>query len=332
MGSDKIADRARREEIKLIYALLKSDDLDGVIGRDAKASLRRLPSNIYWTGLSSWGIKLFEGSQDQYHRSLDVFYRRQKYLHQADDNDVFEPIMPNWDPGLPDPPNDFLTNASLELTREEATYLKDKIQIHHPSSLLAQLIEQNKVLNGDFLWLWAGIDDLPPQLRRVTDHAQNFSESIHGAFILYNLLLARLSQRDELIYKYQKYLDEWQVKILSRLDILAPWAERREDFWNCDALIQPEVQIPYPARTFIDQWLNALYANPSGKISAEPDLEELIKYREYSLKKNRARLRGGHALEAWSGASGLAQLDFRWRIAKTIINDIIRGLNRPHQG
>ena len=71
---------------------------------------------------------------------------------------------------------------------------------------------------------------LPPQLRRVTDHAQNFPESIHGAFILYNLLLARLSQRDELIYKYQKYLDEWQVKILSRLDIF--WhhgLKRRED-------------------------------------------------------------------------------------------------------
>lgn len=326
VGSDKITNRARNDEIKLIYALLKSEDLDGVIGRDARDKLQRLPSSVYWTGLSSWGIKLFEGSQDQYHRFLDAFYRRQRYMRQADDDDVFAPVMANWDPGLPAPPDAFLDHTSLELTWEEATYLKDKIQINHHGSLLAQLVDQDELLDGDLLWQLPLIGHLPQQLRTLITHTQNFSESIHGAFILYNLLLARLAYREELINAYQEYLDKWQKKIISRLDMLAPWAQQREQFWSCAALHQ--VQIPHPARTFIDQWLDALYADPSRSISDDPKLETLIKYREYSLKKKRARLQGGHALEIWSGASGLAQLDFRWRVAKNISNDIIRGLSR----
>lgn len=324
--SDKIARRARNDEIRLIYALLNSEDLDGVIGKDARDKLQRLPSNIYWTGLNAWGIRLFEGSQDQYHRSLDGFYRRQKYIGQADEDDVFAPVIANWDPGLPAPPKGFLDHTSLELTWEEATYIKDKIQVNHHGSLLAQLIDQDKPLEGDCFWLLPWIDQIAMQLQSVITHARNFSESIHGAFILYNLLLARLTHCEELIDDYQEYLEQWQKMIISRLDMLAPWAQQREQFWNCTAL--DSAQIPYLARTFIDQWLDSLYMNPYRTISDDLKLEELIKHREYSLKKKRARLQGGHALEIWSGASGLAQLDFRWRVSRNISNDIINGLNR----
>src|SRR5688572_1100413 len=66
--------RARREEINLIEALLNGGEREGVIGRQARQTLKRLPSNIYWRGLAEWGILLFPGSQPQYHRSLDRFY------------------------------------------------------------------------------------------------------------------------------------------------------------------------------------------------------------------------------------------------------------------
>ena len=59
----------------LIYALLDSDDTDGVIGKDAKKNLQRLPSSIYWQGLEAWGIRLSPYSISDYHRSLDAFYR-----------------------------------------------------------------------------------------------------------------------------------------------------------------------------------------------------------------------------------------------------------------
>lgn len=56
--SSKIEKRARGEEVRLIRALLDSDDTDGVIGKDAKENLKRLPSSIYWQGMDAWGIRL----------------------------------------------------------------------------------------------------------------------------------------------------------------------------------------------------------------------------------------------------------------------------------
>ncbi len=34
-----------------------------------------VPSSVYWQGLARWGIRLFPGSQTQYHRSLDGYDR-----------------------------------------------------------------------------------------------------------------------------------------------------------------------------------------------------------------------------------------------------------------
>lgn len=72
----EIASKARSKEIRLIFSLLEGGEKEGVIGSDAKKTLKRLPSNIYWTGLASWGIRVFNGSQDQYHRYLDKYYIR----------------------------------------------------------------------------------------------------------------------------------------------------------------------------------------------------------------------------------------------------------------
>lgn len=77
--------RARREEVALIDALAESDDTDGVIGIQARASLKRLPSSVYWQGLARWGIRLFPGSQEQYHRSLDGFYDRIRRIQRDDE-------------------------------------------------------------------------------------------------------------------------------------------------------------------------------------------------------------------------------------------------------
>src|SRR5881628_1852833 len=76
--SAEIARRDRRVEIDLIERLLASGESDGVIGRLARATLQRLPSSIYWSGLRRLGICLFAGSQDTYHQSLDRFYRGSK--------------------------------------------------------------------------------------------------------------------------------------------------------------------------------------------------------------------------------------------------------------
>ena len=109
--------------LRLIYALLDSDDTNGVIGKDAKKNLQRLPSNIYWQGLEAWGIRRFPYSISDYHRSLDAFYKLGK-----DSSHSFEEEIDglekrrNWHPELPLAPDDFPDkNASFRLTYEEAS-------------------------------------------------------------------------------------------------------------------------------------------------------------------------------------------------------------------
>src|ERR1044072_3150555 len=97
--------RARREELGLIDVLAQSEDADGTIGIQARRNLKRLPSNIYWQGLGIWGIRLYPGSQDQYHRSLDSFYHAAKSVEFNDDKDPIDGgLRPNWDAALPHAP------------------------------------------------------------------------------------------------------------------------------------------------------------------------------------------------------------------------------------
>src|SRR5712675_1535949 len=72
--SHHVVARGRRAEIELIDALVDSKERQGVIGIQARQTLKRLPSNVYWSGLLAWGIRRFHGSQPQYHQSLDEFY------------------------------------------------------------------------------------------------------------------------------------------------------------------------------------------------------------------------------------------------------------------
>ena len=62
-----IAQKARSDELNLIEALLDSGDTEGVIGKDARRKLQRLPSSIYWSGLGTWGIRLFRHFQKNNH-------------------------------------------------------------------------------------------------------------------------------------------------------------------------------------------------------------------------------------------------------------------------
>ena len=58
---------ARRRELEVLRSLMKSDDKEGVIGREAGDKLKRLPSSIYWNGMEVLGIRQFPGCHHQRH-------------------------------------------------------------------------------------------------------------------------------------------------------------------------------------------------------------------------------------------------------------------------
>jgi hypothetical protein len=323
--SAEVAVKARRSETKLIYALLKADEREGVIGQEAKDQLRRLPSSVYWAGLHSWGIRIFPGSQDQYHRYLDVFYRRADRVVMTDDKEpVGGGVRPNWDPGLPKAPDGLLEETTLALTVEEARYLQDHVLMRHQGSLLAKLLQDDRHFECDFLWEHPSLSVLPENLGIAIQHARNFSEAIHGSALLYNLMMAQARDVLEWVDVYLDRIGEWAELVMQRWDELTRWHDDLGTFWSLPALVL--ASIPFRTRQFVDRWLSILFAEGPDRIADNQAARRLIVERESQLKHARARLTNKRALELWSGASGDRQLEFRWRNASRLLADIHTGL------
>lgn len=327
VASDQIARRARSDEIKLIYALLASEDKSGIIGKEAKEKLQRLPSNVYWQGLGIWGIRTFPGSQAQYHHWLDAFLAVAQRPQRNDDG---EPInggqQPNWHTALPAAPDDFPAKADFQLTRPEAEYLQERILTQVPRTLLAWLIDRGRQVEPvEFPWHHLQFADFPDRIREQLDQARNFSEVIFGAALLYNLLLSELTKREDLISGYRADLAEWARSVHDRQAELARWASDLTRFWELIALTR--IRVTLPTKRFIERWL--MLALPSGAAAHVADqaaARDLIREREKQLKHALARLENPRTLELWNGAAGAYQIDYRWRVSRTLLNDTLIGL------
>lgn len=331
IGSSRIANEARKVEIQLIEALARShrDQGEGVIGIEARAGLKRLPSNIYWLGLGTWRTRITHGSQDQFHRSLDRFYRAISPRSRTEETDAPVTILPNWHTGLPDAPDDFPEKANFTLRRIEADYLRERIMTSVPASLLAFLVDKGRDdAAADYPWFHPQMPQFPSAIRGQLEHARNFSEAIQGAALLYNFMLAEKSAKKDLIKQYQSELAEWAESLQARESEFARWD--RKQFWSV-VTSDPTVRISIHTRTFVDNWLNLAFTPAvASRIKSHDKARQLVHGRERSLKGKLARLDNRDALRNWNGAAGAGRLDYRWRQAKTIIGDILVGQKGSH--
>jgi hypothetical protein len=326
VASNTVGKKARDEETALIDVLARSDDARGTIGVVARRNLKRLPSNIYWQGLGRWGIRLFPGSQDQYYRSLDLFYSHKERPQKNDDG---EPVdgreARNWHPAIPPAPKDFPRNASLSLTANEARYLRERILMRVPQSMLAFLVDGGRItVPTDFPWAHPQVAEFPLHIREQLEHGRNFSESIHGAALLYNLMLAEEARHENLIEEYRERLGGWVSSLSARRSELLKWDRRR--FWEMVEL--GNQRIKHPTRLFVDGWLDLTLSNMDAiNVTADKHARRLIHDRERQLKRGQARLDNIRARELWNEEAGTRQLSYRWPVAQTIVRDILTALS-----
>lgn len=331
VGSAHIAAEARKREVALTKAIIGSKDSRGVFGRQAGAGLKRLPSSVYWQGLGTWGIRIFPGSQEQYHRSLNAFYERSKRRERTDDGEPIDDFTgQNWHAGLPPEPAGFLESTSFELRREDAEYLRERIMANAPDTLLAFLVDRgDEVESSNFPWEHPQFGVFSSHLQDQLWHARNFSEAIHGAALLYNLMLAEARGIDERKEWYRGELAIWVSDLEGMQRDLEDWD--RDEFWEMVA--SEGARVAPPARIFIDAWLDiALVPEKAAMIADDESARRLIRDRELALKRGLARLHNQSALELWGGAAGAAQLGYRWGDAQVIIKDIRDGLKREDGG
>ena len=314
---DKLKAEARAREIRLIDALRSGGEDEGIIGREAGASLKRLPSSIYWAGLQSWGIRQFAGSQEMYVAAVPSLRRHRRRMGSEDDARAMEEHAQNmWHPGLPPAPDDFLEVTSFGLTGSEAGFLVDRLVDSHPDSLLTYLVTSGRDADCEFAWLHPDQSNFPTTSRRLVDHANVFSAIMHSASLIYNLMLSELREEDDWIEHYRNLLSEWSGALDQ--DAVAGWS--LDDFWA--GIEHDSHRIREPARQFVRRWWELVKEDPG----TLPDLaiaRDLIRGRERRLKGAQSRFANRAALDRWGGSSGAGRLSFRWREAKSHIRDLI---------
>jgi Family of unknown function (DUF6361) len=318
--SAEISRRARRDELALIETLMKNEESDGVIGRQARQKLKRLPSGVYWQGLGALRFRVYQGSQEQYHRSLDRFYREGGLSQRSDDGEILNRARArNWHSALPKAPANFPDVATLNLTTEEAAFLTEQVAIAAPDSLLRHFLDhiEADIDEATYPWDHPALPGLPEKLRDQVEHARNFSEVMHGAALLYNLMLAELCENTEWADSYVEALAEWNGLLQERRSAHVAWS--RESFWTLAArYARPSVQ----TRAFVGRWFQLTLDGSAPPLRGSEAQRTLIRDRERQLKHGQARLGGGRPLEIWNGESGTGRLTYRWAVTWRLLADV----------
>ena len=328
-SSSEVARRARRAELNLSRRMLAGNDTQGVFGSQAGDALKRLPSEVYWGGLRSWGICTFPGHKWGYFRSLDGFYRRgNRFRSTPRDAEGRRAPPANWHPHLPAPPSGFpYENVSVALRFEDAEYLRDRIQARHPETLLTALAARaNRAdLDVDRPWQLSQLREIAPVLQHQLEDAELFAVCMQGAVLLYNLMLSELRQHEEWTEDYRRRLEDWATDVDKLVPTMKDW-NPGGIWWVVRATGR---SLGYPTRAFIQRWVEDLkQVGPRALIADDSSSRTLVRDREVQLKGARARLTNPRRLELWGGNSGTERMGYRWGPAKRILEDLFDGLAR----
>ncbi|WP_182057631.1 DUF6361 family protein [Pantoea sp. ME81] len=323
--------QADRDERALIIPLSKlEEDSAGTFGKNSREKLKRLPSSVYWSGLRRWGIRETSCSQEEYHRRVDELYRMRREMNEREyqeknrgdmgDTSSYKPPQ-SWHSSLPAPPPNFPNGATFALTRQEASFLRDRIQVSCKGSLLAWLTLHSEPADVSSPWEHPDYARFPDELKELLTHARLFSYAMHGAALLYNYLLAKERADNDLLSQHHDSFVAW-FNALPREDI-AIWS--LDHMWILTA--GPDYSISQKTRRFVEQWID-LIRQASGALLTSKEACALIRAREIALKGPRSRFKNRRALEQWSGSAGTLRLVYRWNNVQIVLKDLAQGLRR----
>lgn len=315
-----IANAMRREELRMIETLKAAGETDGVIGKRSGKRLVRTPSSIFWLGLRDWGICRFPGIQDDFHRHFERLVSGD--AGERDDDGVLVEAARGmaWDPHLPPPPEGFPDDFDLNLRRNEAIYLRERIIHSCKDSVLSTFVRKAKPAEVRYVWEHPAVVELPASLAEAVEHARILALVAHGAVMLYGLMLneklASNPERDERIETLRQHLRTWSGEARSDLG-LARWD--RAAFWSTVTKRGP---LSERTRRFVDRWLElAVWTRTDGG-AGETAARHAVEERERQLKGARSRLHNRRALELWNPADSFARIDYRWPTAQRHLEEI----------
>lgn len=307
--------RAGASERRLIVALNDAQAWDGLIGRNVLTKLKTLPSSLYWSALSQWNVLAGDPTDDLAAKTW-----------QRESEEIVDRAPTAWNV-LPVPAGFPLSADTLDLSHDEASWVRERMLSGSPGSLLEVLLEADR---DDWLQLPAPWD-VPvsePGLSSLLEDARLFSLVTEGAALSYNLAVARryeaqgLTQVEAPVETYAQRIEAWVEALESERTALHGWD--RAAFWSSALLRNP--RISWATRVFIDSWVDQLNAG------ARPDdaaAVGLASSREKAVKRQtQSRLVNDKLLRTWSGAAGTTRLSYRWGNVTRLLTDVHEGLQR----
>lgn len=317
------ADRLERE---LIEPLKRSVDNAGLLGTQAGITLKTLPSSVYWTMLRHYRILRDPTLSREDALMLDG---RAADIDAEGDGPR---TLSVWSTTMPEPPDDFprVVGGGFGMRPDEAAWLRDRILDTAPGSYLAHLTQYAPDDRSAAPWADPASLDASPEVRELLAHARSFSAVMHGAQLLYNLMIAEEYEAAGLetvvdpVSHYRDELAEWAARLDVQVDVRA---------WSFDELLaRIEVDRGSPVhpstRRFVGAWLELLRGSAADGLPANDAARALIRQREKLNKGAQKRLGNPRRLSGWGGGSGAGELVFRWPTVRRILLDIHEGLAR----
>jgi hypothetical protein len=326
----------RRTEERLIRALVANSPRrePGIIGRLAGDKLQRMPSSVYWHGLHVWGIRRTVGSEGVIERAM---WRARKARIRDDTGEHIGGSELIWSPQLPAVPDEFPDGVDLNLGFDEADFLLQSLSTEPATagSMLATLAQDKRAATAlgaaERAWLYPHLGQLPAEIRSVVEQARRFSLLIKGATLLYNIILSEMDGRAELAEWHREAFDDWAIDAAAAGSRLVDWKLR--DLWSIELRTDPPAtlgaRVPDLTQQFVGKWLRLVQGRPLRRLADNVEARALIVDRERRMKRGNARTANVRALKQWGGDSGTATLDFRWGVARALLNDIHDGLQHP---
>lgn len=321
------AAEADRMERKLITAIRDSDDYAGLLGMQAGSALKTLPSSVYWSMLRKYRILRDPALTLQAALALDG--------HSVGGDDLDEGSggkFHAWSTTMPRAPRSFpaTVEGGFALRHEEAGWLRDRILDEAPGTLMAHYAVNRPANDSPAPWADPAAQSVTGEARELLEHAHSFSAVMHGAQLLYNLMLAEqhhsagFDSENNRIERYRDELTEWARTMPSVVDV---------ETWDLEDLLVRVQKVraapvhPRSAR-FVREWLELLRRIPAADVIDHHEPRTFIGHREKQNKGPQARLGNPRRLQTWGGGSGAGALVYRWPTVRTILNDIHDGVDR----
>ena len=308
----------RRYEKQCAEILVKnSNNATGIIGSDSLNNnewIKRLPSSIYWAGLKQYGIFL-EKNYSIHNYLMEVDKERKLRLqrkenHYAKDDESKDDYITNTlnmrfiDMPLYKRIGQWREDISINLTRDEALFLKEKIIKNNEGTMLATVLKDNLIEFCNFKSFYdieTIIDRFPKDVQSNYYDALKFSKFMHFIYAVYNEIISNGNNLEA-----KEFID---------IDI--------DDNQLCDFDID---RILINLKLYNQSNRLGLFIKNAQQALINKDLDklkELIIRREESLKgSTRAKTMHPTGDTSWIGNK---VLEYRFTIAKQMIKEIFEG-------